>query len=117
DFVRMMHDRKWIEGRVTDSRSPGAYCTGFLKSRTPRVYMTYNGSMSNVITLAHELGHAFHSWVMRDLPVSQMGYPMTLAETASIFAETVVRGSIRDSGNAESLKSVAWEDIESTAVF
>ncbi|NET49812.1 MAG: M3 family oligoendopeptidase, partial [Merismopedia sp. SIO2A8] len=56
----------------------------------PRVYMTYSGSMQDIQTLAHELGHAYHSWAMRDLPLAQLRYPMTLAETASIFAQTVV---------------------------
>ena len=94
DFVRMMADRQWIEGTVGPRKRPGAYCTGFLKSRTPRVYMTYSGGSSDVITLAHELGHAFHSWVMRDLPDSQQGYGMSIAETASTFGETIVRDAL-----------------------
>ena len=56
--------------------------------------MTWGNSMSDVLTLAHELGHAFHSWVMRDMPYSLSHYPMTLAETASIFAESVVRDEL-----------------------
>ncbi len=94
EFVRMMDKNKWIEGRVGASKRPGAYCTGFAKSRTPRVYMTFNGGMREVMTLAHELGHAFHSWVMRDMPVVETNYPMTLAETASIFGETVLNNHL-----------------------
>ena len=60
----------------------------------PRVYMTYHGTTSDIITLAHELGHAFHSWVMRDLPDSQRSYGMSLAETASTFGETTVRDAL-----------------------
>ena len=90
DFILLMHRNRWIEGRTGPKRQPGAYCTKFAKSRSPRVYMTFNGSMGEVKTLAHELGHAFHNWVMRDLALPQTNYPMTLAETASIFAETVV---------------------------
>jgi oligoendopeptidase F len=89
-FVKMMAERRWIEGRVGPTKRPGAYCTHFPKSRTPRVYMTYSGGMRELKTLAHELGHAFHSWVMRDMPRVETLYPMTLAETASIFGETVV---------------------------
>ncbi len=109
EFVRMMAKNNWIEGRVGGSKRPGAYCTGFAKSRTPRVYMTYNGGMREVMTLAHELGHAFHSWVMRDLPVVQTYYPMTLAETASIFGETVVTNYLLGSGlDAAARLNVAW---------
>ncbi|MDE0178648.1 MAG: hypothetical protein OXP36_08610, partial [Gammaproteobacteria bacterium] len=49
DFVRMMAGKNWIEGTVGPRKRPGAYCTGFLKSRTPRVYMTYTGGSSDVI--------------------------------------------------------------------
>ena len=93
-FVRMMDENKWVEGTVGPNKRPGAYCTGFRKSKTPRVYMTYSGGASNVITLAHELGHAYHSWVMRDLPDSQRSYGMSLAETASTFGETLVRDAM-----------------------
>ena len=87
----MMADKKWIEGREGDKKAPGAYCTGFAKSRNPRVYLSaYSGSFQHVSTLAHELGHAFHSWVMRDMERAETRYPMNLAETASIFFETVV---------------------------
>lgn len=90
DFVQLMADRQWIESRILPNKQGGAYCTFFHKSKTPRVFQTYMGSFSDISTLAHELGHAYHSWVMRDLPQSQTNYPMTLAETASIFAETVL---------------------------
>ena len=95
EFVRMVNDARWIEGTVSSRKRPGAYCTGFAKSKTPRVYMTYQGSPTDVITLAHELGHAFHSWVMRDLPDCQRSYGMSLAETASTFGESTVRDALR----------------------
>lgn len=90
DFVDTMVKNRWIEGSRGPNKRPGAYCTGFSKSRNPRVYMTYAGGMKDIITLAHELGHAYHGWVIRDLPRAECRYPMTLAETASTFAETVV---------------------------
>jgi oligoendopeptidase F len=90
DFVGTMVKNRWIEGSRGPNKRPGAYCTKFAKSRTPRVYMTYAGGMKDIITLAHELGHAYHGWVIRDLPRQECRYPMTLAETASTFAETVV---------------------------
>ncbi len=47
-------------------------------------------SFQHVTTLAHELGHAYHGWVMRDMPPAERRYPMNLAETASLFFETAV---------------------------
>ena len=118
DFVRMMADRRWIEGTVTDRKRPGAYCTGFAKSRTSRVYMTYAGSATDVITLAHELGHAFHSWVMRDLPDSQRGYGMSLAETASTFGETAVRDALLRHADSPARRfEIMWEEVAALQSF
>jgi oligoendopeptidase F len=117
-FVRMMAKNRWIEGTVTPRKRPGAYCTGFAKSRTSRVYMTYTGSPSDVITLAHELGHAFHSWVMRDLPESQRSYGMSLAETASTFGETTVRDALlKRAANPAQRFEIMWQDIEALPSF
>ncbi len=60
EFVDLMSRNRWIEARVLPNKSNGAYCTGFVKSRTPRVFQTYLGSNKDISTLAHELGHAYH---------------------------------------------------------
>tara|TARA_Y100001954_G_scaffold237141_1_gene299900 strand:- start:5387 stop:7270 length:1884 start_codon:yes stop_codon:yes gene_type:complete len=118
EFVEMMADKKWIDSLPTPKRNPGAYCSRFSKLREPRVFMTYTGSMGNVLTLAHELGHAYHNWVMRDLPLGETSYPMTLAETASIFAETLVRDSILSecSDDQDKLK-ILWQNALSGATL
>ena len=112
DFVTMMAEKNWIEGRVLPNKRNGAYCTGILKAREPRVFMTFVGSNNNVSTLAHELGHAYHSWVMRDLPFAQYDYPMTLAETASIFFETVLHESLSEKAdNKEAKIESSWGEV------
>lgn len=110
DFVSMMVKNKWIEGRVLPNKRSGAYCGGFLKSETTRVFQSYMGSMKDVSTLAHELGHAYHSWVLRGLPQSQKHYPMTLAETASIFSETVLSEALMVKADPTQKFGIAWED-------
>lgn len=113
-FVKMCVDKKWIDASASENRGAGAYCTGFLKVRETRVFMTYDGSMKNVMTLAHELGHAYHSWVMRDLHFGQTMYPMTLAETASIFGETLVRQALlKRAKTNQQKKEILWQEIES----
>lgn len=113
-FAQMMMDKKWIDCADTENRSQGAYCTGFENVREPRVFITFDGSMKNVITLAHEIGHAYHSWVMRDIPINESNYTMTLAETASIFAETTVRDYLlRTSKSKNELKTILWQEIQS----
>ena len=118
DFVRMMSSSRWIEGTVGGRKRPGAYCTHFRKSRTPRVYMTYTGGASDVITLAHELGHAFHSWVMRELPDCQRGYGMSIAETASTFGETIVRNALLERAETrEAELDIVWQEAEALIAF
>lgn len=96
----------------------GAYCTKFAEPVEPRVFITYAGTMDNVITLAHELGHAWHNWLIRDLPMSQRSYPMTLAETASIFAETLVRSALFEQADSpEQRQAIAWAEADGAATF
>ena len=80
--------------------------------------MTYTGGASDVITLAHELGHAYHSWVMRDLPDCQRRYGMSLAETASTFGEAIVRDALigRAGSPAEEL-AIVWEEASALVAF
>lgn len=112
-FVDMMKEKNWIDARVLPNKANGAFCTGFVKSRTPRVFQTYLGSNHDISTLAHELGHAYHSWVIRDLPLDEQEYPMTLAETASIFAETVLFDEMAaTSQDREQKLDFAWAEIE-----
>ena len=118
EFVHMMAQRRWIEGTVGPNKSPGAYCTGFNKSSTPRVYMTYTGSFGDVVTLAHELGHAYHSWVMRDLPLAQKTYGMSLAETASTFGETLVRQALLErASGVQNRLNIVWEDVSALTAY
>ncbi|MXW52532.1 MAG: M3 family oligoendopeptidase [Gammaproteobacteria bacterium] len=118
EFVRMMAKNQWIEGTVGSSKRPGAYCTSFPKSRTPRVYMTYSGSMTDITILAHELGHAFHHWAMKDLPDSQRSYGMSLAETASTFGETLVRDALLNKAESPQTElAVAWEELSAITSF
>ena len=118
EFATMMARRGWIDGKPTANRATGAYCSKFYEPKEPRIFLTYEGTMTNVITLAHELGHAWHNWVMRDLSAIESRYPMTLAETASIFAETLVRDALmqRATTPAQQLE-IAWQDAQSAAAF
>ncbi len=117
-FARMMYEKNWIDAKPTEFRKPGAYCTGFPNVREPRVFITYSGSMGDMITLAHEIGHAYHSWVMRDLPIEETNYSMTLAETASIFAETLVREYLFDTLETKEEKlEISWQNAESAAAM
>ncbi|MBS0205719.1 MAG: M3 family oligoendopeptidase [Planctomycetes bacterium] len=90
DFAKMALTDRWIEAENRPGKHQGGFCTGFPTARQSRIFMTYTNSADSMSTLAHELGHAYHSWVLRDQPVFLQDYPMNLAETASTFAEAVL---------------------------
>jgi len=89
-FVRMAVTNRWVEAEDRPGKRGGAFCTGMGAHRQTRVFMTFTGSYDGLMTLAHELGHAYHNWVLRERPFFATEYPMTLAETASLFNELLV---------------------------
>lgn len=90
EFAVQAFEERWIEAEDRPGKRPGGFCTGFPKNGQSRIFMTYDGSTGAVATLAHELGHAYHSFVMKDLPPMVQAYSMNVAETASTFAEMIV---------------------------
>jgi pepF/M3 family oligoendopeptidase len=90
EFARQALATRWVEAENRSGKRQGAFCTGFATQKQSRVFMTYTNTHDNVSTLAHELGHAYHSWVLREQPFFLQDYPMNLAETASTFAEAVL---------------------------
>lgn len=89
-FAERAFAESWIDAEPRAGKVGGAYFTFMPLVKQGRVLANFDGTFSSVLTLAHELGHAFHAEVMKDESGLLMGSPMTLAETASIFAETLV---------------------------
>lgn len=89
-FAKKAFEKSWIEAEDRPGKRPGGYCTELPETQESRIFMTYSNSVNEVATLAHELGHAFHSSVMWDLPALNRDYAMNVAETASTFAELIV---------------------------
>jgi len=81
---------RWIEAENRPGKAGGGFCTDFPTHRATRIFMTWGGEYDHLMTLAHELGHAYHGWVLRDAPYFNQQYPMNLAETASTFNELCV---------------------------
>ena len=106
EFGETMLAQSRVESEIRPGKRPGAFCTTSLKTRESRVFMTFGGALGDVQTLAHELGHAFHSWVMREVRPFSCDYPMTLAETASTFTEGVLCNALlEDDGTPDLLKA------------
>ena len=95
-YFREMLAQRWIEAQPRAGKRPGAFCTGSQLVHEERVYMTFHRTVHDMVTLAHEVGHAWHSCVLRPARSYAASYPMTLAETASNFGEMILLGGLMD---------------------
>lgn len=102
DFAKIALRDRWIEVEDRPGKRGGGFCADLPLARQSRIFMTWGASARSMSTLAHELGHAFHNHVLHEVPAAQRRVPMTLAETASTFAELLVReaamGKVSDPG-------------------
>jgi oligoendopeptidase F len=115
NLARRFFDERWIDGPVRPSKRGGAFCASGVPSQHPYVMLNYTARRNDVLTLAHELGHGVHFALAARQGVFHQGTPLTLAETASVFGETVVFGRLleEDSTPASRLALLA-ENIEGT---
>lgn len=94
---------RWVDVEPKPGKRDGAFCMG-VRAGESRVLMNFKPSFGSVSTLAHELGHAYHNLCLADRTALQRGTPMTLAETASIFCETIIkRAALAQTAGEEAL--------------
>ena len=93
DMVAEAFDKAWIDFYPRDGKAGGAFCSGVECLGESRILTNFDGQFTDVVTLAHELGHAFHNLCVRDHRTLNHGYSMPVAETASTFNECVVMAS------------------------
>ena len=90
DMVARAYDNAWIDFYPRDGKAGGAFCSGVECLGESRILTNFDGMFGDVVTLAHELGHAFHNQCIQDHRPLNHDYSMPLAETASTFNECVV---------------------------
>jgi oligoendopeptidase F len=90
---------RWIDAEPREGKRDGAFCMG-MRGDESGVFLNFGPSFSSVSTLAHELGHAYHNTNLATRTPMQRDTPMALAETASIFCETIVANAALEAGSA-----------------
>ncbi|MBI5825250.1 MAG: M3 family oligoendopeptidase [Chloroflexi bacterium] len=95
-FAKRAFDNNWIDAEQREGKRGGAFCMGVSRVKESRILSNFDGSLDQVSTLAHELGHAFHNECAYQANKTelQQATPMTLAETASIMCETIVTEAV-----------------------
>ncbi len=118
-YAQSAFDKRWIDWEPREGKRPGGFCTGSLLTKESRIFMTYNETLGDVLTLAHEAGHAFHSHVMSDIRPYSHFYPMTLAESASTFGEMILtEGILREPSIGDTEKALMLDtEINHGAIY
>ncbi|MCF7931498.1 MAG: M3 family oligoendopeptidase [Acholeplasmataceae bacterium] len=94
DFATKAFDKNWIDPFPKKGKRGGAFCSNQPQLKQSRIMSNFTGSLSDILTLAHELGHGYHGEIISNNDPLFWSYPMPLAETASIFCETIVNNHL-----------------------
>src|SRR4051794_36159910 len=112
-LVRQFFEGRWIDAPVRPGKRGGAFCAYTVPSVHPYVLLNYTSKRRDVLTLAHELGHGVHAALARPRGILEMGTPLTMAETASVFGEAIVFGRLLERASTpESRLGLLAESLE-----
>jgi oligoendopeptidase F len=118
DIATRFFDERWIDAPTRPGKRPGAFCAYTVPSHHPYVLLNWTSKPRDVATLAHELGHGLHAYLAREQGVFHQSTPLTLAETASVFGETVTNNALlaqlEDPGARFALLASTLEDSIAT---
>jgi pepF/M3 family oligoendopeptidase len=118
DFAKTAIDRNWIDVYPREGKVGGAFCSNLHMLGESRIMLNYGGTFSDVVTMAHELGHGYHGDCLRDEAYLNSDYPMPIAETASTFCETIVKkAAIKASSKEEAFSILESEISDCTQVI
>lgn len=96
DMVAEAFDNAWIDFYPHKGKVGGAFCENLPQFKQSRVLTNFDGALGDVVTLAHELGHAYHGYNIQDHRPLNVSYSMPVAETASTFNENLIMNSVID---------------------
>lgn len=110
NFARNAIDNNWVDVYPKEGKVGGAFCENLHMIGESRIMLNFGGTLSDVVTLAHELGHGYHGdCLLSETPINA-DYPMPIAETASTFCETIVKkAAVKDASAKEALSILETE--------
>jgi pepF/M3 family oligoendopeptidase len=111
DFADNAFEKRWIDAEPREGKRGGAFCSNIHPIGESRILSNFTGSFSDVATLAHELGHGYHGNCLMEEEYLNSRYTMPIAETASIFCETIVKKAAIKSASREEAYAILEGDI------
>lgn len=115
NFVQNAYDNDWLDVEPREGKRGGAFCSNLHPIGESRILSNFTGSFSDMITLAHELGHGYHGHTLMKESVLNTSYPMPIAETASIFCETIVTSAALKTASEKEELTILESSISDSA--
>jgi oligoendopeptidase F len=117
-FTELAFNRGWIDAEYSELKMDDAYCVYLPVTEEPRVYMNFKNSIEDVITLAHELGHAYHYYQMRELPIFAQMTAVSFDEAIALFTENLLMTYLIKNSKEQSSKQYILErKLQYAAIF
>lgn len=117
-FARNLLAEAGVEAEDRPHKRPGGYCVGFDAAATSRIFLTFGGSTMDAVVLAHELGHAWHNHLLDSSPPGRRHITMSLAESASTYAESIVRDHIgMEAASPEARIAILDQELQAASGF
>lgn len=110
-YAKKAFEEAWIDSEPREGKVAGAFCSNIHGIKESRIMANFSGSYNDVSTLAHELGHGYHGECLKDVLFANSDYPMPIAETASIFCETIVAKAALKTATKEQALAILENDI------
>ncbi|MFY9612047.1 MAG: M3 family metallopeptidase, partial [Tissierellaceae bacterium] len=111
DYAQNAYENNWLDVEPREGKRGGAFCSNIHPIGESRIMANFEGSFSNMTTLAHELGHGYHGLNLKDESILNSRYPMPIAETASIFCETIVENAQLEKSTDEEVLGILESSI------
>ncbi|ASK61145.1 oligoendopeptidase F [Virgibacillus phasianinus] len=108
-FAEKAFNEGWIEAEDRKGKMHGGFCASMPLAKESRIFLTYTGSYQDIVTIAHELGHAYHNYILKDEPAFSKQVSTSVAETASTFAENLVLDAAIEHASSEKDKLALLE--------
>lgn len=112
DFANQAFENNWIDAEPRDGKRGGGFCSSSISTRQSRILTNFTGVFSDVGTLAHELGHAYHNKCLHKETALNTEYTMPIAETASIFCESIINDAFINKASEAEKKSIFASNLD-----
>ncbi len=115
DFAKKAFDNSWIDVYSKKGKVGGAFCYSIQNIKESRILLNFSGSLDNIFTLGHELGHGYHNLCLNNEKYLNTSYSMPIAETASTFCEHIlVKSALESSKDDDEKLAILENDLSGT---